>query len=98
MYICNLYSIINLDSRIKDYWLMDSPWPVVIILSAYLYFVLKAGPKFMKYRSPLKIDRIVLVYNVVQVLFSAYLVKEVIQYFIQHDVLQKCQYIFYRLI
>jgi len=57
---------------------MDSPWPVMIILAAYLYFVLKAGPKFMKYRSPLKIDRIVMVYNVVQVLFSAYLVKEVI--------------------
>ncbi|XP_015366755.1 PREDICTED: elongation of very long chain fatty acids protein AAEL008004-like [Diuraphis noxia] len=66
----------NGDSRIKDYWLMDSPWPVVIILTAYLYFVLNAGPKFMKYRSPLKIDRIVMVYNVVQVLCSAYLVKE----------------------
>jgi len=98
LYICNLCYIINLDSRIKDYWLMDSPWPVVIILIAYLYFVLSAGPKFMKYRSPLKIDRIVMVYNVVQVLFSAYLVKEVIQYFIRHDVLSKCQYIFYRLL
>lgn len=70
--------IINLDPRIKEYWLMDSPWPVVIILTAYLYFVLNAGPKFMKYRGPLKIDRIVMVYNVVQVLCSAYLVKEVI--------------------
>lgn len=76
-YIFNLCNIINLDSRIKDYWLMDSPWPVVIILAIYLYFVLKAGPKFMKYRSPFKIDGLVMVYNVVQVLFSAYLVKEV---------------------
>lgn len=80
---------------------MDSPWPVVIILVAYLYFVLKAGPKFMKYRSPLKIDSIVMVYNVVQVVVSAYLVKEVIQYFIRHDVLprlQYCQYLFYKLL
>lgn len=63
-------------------WLMDSPWPVLIILAGYLYFVLKAGPKFMKHRSPLKIDRIVMVYNVVQIVCSAYLVKQVIQFLI----------------
>ncbi|XP_025204858.1 elongation of very long chain fatty acids protein AAEL008004-like [Melanaphis sacchari] len=76
----------NGDSRIKDMFLMDSPWPVLIILAAYLYFVLKAGPNFMKYRNPLKIDRIVMVYNVVQVLYSSYLVIEAIRLFWQRGV------------
>lgn len=56
---------------------MGSIWPVTFIVIVYLYFVLKIGPEFMKYRDPYNIDRIVLVYNAVQVLFSIYLVKEV---------------------
>jgi hypothetical protein len=59
-------------------WLMDSPWPVITILAAYLYFVLKIGPEFMKYRRPMNIDRVVMVYNIIQVLFSLYIVREVI--------------------
>uniref|UniRef100_A0A2S2QWI8 Elongation of very long chain fatty acids protein n=1 Tax=Sipha flava TaxID=143950 RepID=A0A2S2QWI8_9HEMI len=66
----------NGDSRIKEMWLMDSPWPVITILAAYLYFVLKIGPEFMKYRRPMNIDRVVMVYNIIQVLFSLYIVRE----------------------
>lgn len=57
---------------------MDSPWPVLFILFAYLYFVLKAGPKFMKNRNPMNIDRLVMVYDIVQVLCSFFVVEEVI--------------------
>lgn len=56
---------------------MGSPWPILFIVSFYLYFVLKWGPAYMKNRNPFNIDRIVMVYNAVQVLFSFYLVKEV---------------------
>lgn len=55
---------------------MDSPVPILFIIVAYLYFVLKAGPEFMKFRNPIKIDRIVMIYNIIQVLFSLYIVKE----------------------
>lgn len=65
------------DPKIKDLWLMGSIWPVTIILASYLYFVLKIGPEIMKYRNPFNIDRIVMVYNALQVVFSAYLVREV---------------------
>lgn len=58
-------------------WLMNSPFPILMILTAYLYFVLKFGPEFMKYRNPFNINRVVMIYNVVQVLLSLYLVKEV---------------------
>lgn len=56
---------------------MGSIWPITIVVVSYLFFVLKIGPEFMKYRNPMKIDRIVTIYNVVQVLFSLYLVEEV---------------------
>jgi len=65
------------DPDVKDLWFMGSIWPVTIVVVMYLYFVLKLGPEFMKYRNPFNIDRIVMIYNAVQVVFSLYLVKEV---------------------
>lgn len=65
------------DPDVKDLWFMGSIWPVSIVVVMYLYFVLKLGPEFMKYRNPFNIDRIVMIYNAVQVVFSLYLVKEV---------------------
>lgn len=56
---------------------MGSIWPVTIVVVTYLYFVLKIGPEIMKNRNPMNIDRIVMIYNAVQVLFSLYLVEEV---------------------
>lgn len=56
---------------------MGSIWPITIVVVIYLYFVLTIGPELMKNRNPMKIDRIVAVYNTVQVLFSLYLVEEV---------------------
>lgn len=67
----------NTDPNVKDFWFMGSIWPITIIVVSYLYFVLKCGPKFMKYRNPYNIDRIVMIYNAIQVLYSMYLVKEV---------------------
>jgi len=67
-------------------WLMNSPWPIFIIIIAYLYFVLKAGPEYMKFRDPLNIDRIVMVYNVTQVLLSLYIVKKVIITLIRQNI------------
>lgn len=58
---------------------MGSILPVMVVIVFYLAFIFKIGPEFMRYRRPLKIDRVVMVYNVVQVLFSIYLVTEVSQ-------------------
>lgn len=60
---------------------MDSILPVTIIIAFYLAFVLKIGPDLMRFRKPLNIDRIVIIYNTAQVLFSMYLVAEVRQKF-----------------
>ncbi|XP_025204863.1 elongation of very long chain fatty acids protein 7-like [Melanaphis sacchari] len=66
----------NTDPDVKDLWFMGSIWPITIVVILYLYFVLKFGPEFMKYRNPYNIDRIVMIYDAVQVLYSFYLVKE----------------------
>jgi len=66
-----------LEPRVKHLWFMGSIWPVTIVVISYLYFVLKIGPELMRFRNPINIDRIVMVYNAVQVVFSLYLVKEV---------------------
>lgn len=56
---------------------MGSILPVTILIAFYLAFVLKIGPDLMRFRKPLNIDRIVIIYNAAQVLFSMYLVAEV---------------------
>lgn len=76
------YFLWFLDPRVKELWCMGSIWPITIVIVIYLYFVLKIGPEFMKYRNPMKIDRIVAAYNAVQVLFSLYLVEEVSKHII----------------
>lgn len=78
MIIIIIYNLFfRLDSRVKDMWLMGSIVPITVIVVFYLGFVLKIGPEFMRYRKPYDIDRVVMVYNVVQILFSIYAVKEV---------------------
>lgn len=66
-----------LEPNVKNLWMMGSIVPVTIILVVYLAFVLKIGPDLMMSRRPLNIDRYVMVYNAVQILYSSYLVKEV---------------------
>lgn len=58
---------------VDSWFLMSGPIPVVAILGAYLYFVLKSGPKFMENRQPLNLKGIMIGYNLYQVLFSAWL-------------------------
>ena len=40
------------DPRVKDWFLMDSPWPSVCLTLAYLIFICRLGPKIMETRKP----------------------------------------------
>ncbi|VVC42056.1 ELO family, conserved site,ELO family [Cinara cedri] len=60
----------------KDLWFMGSIWPVTITLVLYLSFVLKIGPELMKSRKPLNVDIYIKIYNIIQILFSLYLLRE----------------------
>ncbi|XP_017777176.1 PREDICTED: elongation of very long chain fatty acids protein 7 [Nicrophorus vespilloides] len=59
---------------IVDSWpLMGSPVPVLILLGAYLYFVLKLGPEWMANRQAFELKHVLIGYNLYQMLFSLWL-------------------------
>jgi GNS1/SUR4 family len=61
------------DERVKDLFLLKSPWPVVGILAAYLYFVNGRGQNWMKDRKPFELNSIINVYNIVQIFLNLYM-------------------------
>ncbi|XP_028162528.1 very long chain fatty acid elongase 4-like [Ostrinia nubilalis] len=60
--------------EVDDLPLMRSPGPVLMILAAYLIFVLKVGPAFMRKREAYKLKTALVWYNGVQVVLSVFLV------------------------
>lgn len=71
-HIESLYeTLITGHSPMVDEWpLMKSPLPIFGILIAYLYFVLRAGPRMMQNRKPMDLKGILILYNGVQVVYS----------------------------
>ncbi|CAH0384642.1 unnamed protein product [Bemisia tabaci] len=62
------------DDVVDGWFLMGSVWPIAAIISVYLIFVLKVGPKFMEKRKPLEMKGIMLAYNLFQVFQNGWLV------------------------
>lgn len=56
---------------------MTTPWPVLIILTGYLLFVLKIGPKMMTNREPFSLKYVMMAYNLVQTIYNVFIVAEV---------------------
>jgi len=65
------------DPRTNGYFLIGSPWLVLILIGFYLYFIYNLGPRLMAKRQPFKLYRILQIYNVSQILLNAYLFYEV---------------------
>lgn len=78
-FLCVLYTCITflLDQRTNDWPLIASPVPGLTIIGTYLYFVLSWGPKYMANRKPYKLEKLLIIYNFIQVLVSCYLFFEV---------------------
>ncbi|XP_034946044.1 elongation of very long chain fatty acids protein 7-like isoform X2 [Chelonus insularis] len=53
---------------------MATPWPGLAIVGFYLYFIYTLGPRLMANRQPFNLDRILQIYNVIQIILSGYLV------------------------
>lgn len=68
---------LSTDPRIADYPLMQSPFLVMGILLAYVYFVLSLGPRLMANRKPLNLKKFMVLYNFFLVGLSIYIVYEV---------------------
>ena len=56
---------------------MTSPFPTLAICLSYAYFAKVLGPRIMDSRKPMKLKTVLIVYNFVQVVFSAWLFYEV---------------------
>lgn len=79
------------DDRTKDWFLVGSPLVPMAVVYFYLKIVRDWGPKFMENRQPFDLKRILLVYNIVQVILSVHLFYEVGYPFFS---LKVCLYIF----
>ena len=56
---------------------MTSPFPTLAICLSYTYFVKVLGPRIMDSRKPMNLQTVLIVYNFVQVVISAWLFSEV---------------------
>ncbi|CAH0407825.1 unnamed protein product [Chilo suppressalis] len=65
------------DPRTNPWFLMSSPLPTLIICLSYVYLVKVLGPRFMQNRKPYELKNVLIVYNLLQVLFSAWLFYEI---------------------
>ncbi|KAK0166822.1 hypothetical protein PV327_004305 [Microctonus hyperodae] len=64
------------DPRVKDWAMMDSPIPTMVICLSYAYFSTVLGPKMMENRKPFNLRRILIMYNLIQTTFSAWIFYE----------------------
>lgn len=66
----------RVDPRSKDWYLACSPLVPIVIITIYLLFVKKWGPSFMAQRAALKIERVIIVYNALQIIACSYVAWE----------------------
>lgn len=59
------------DPRSDKLWLVSSPFPLLCLTSFYVWFSLRIGPKWMANRKPYNPQRLILVYNIMQILGNA---------------------------
>ncbi|KAF4532049.1 hypothetical protein B566_EDAN015575 [Ephemera danica] len=67
---------LHVDPRTNDWPFIASPWPGLGILAFYLIFCLRLGPWLMQNRKPFRLNRLLVVYNFVQVCASVWLFAE----------------------
>ncbi|XP_043518943.1 elongation of very long chain fatty acids protein AAEL008004 isoform X3 [Frieseomelitta varia] len=77
-YVDRLHEILdkNADQRTTNWFMMSSPFPTLFICLSYVYVVKVLGPKLMENRKPFQLKNTLVVYNLFQVMFSAWLFYE----------------------
>ncbi|KAK6634815.1 hypothetical protein RUM44_000062 [Polyplax serrata] len=64
------------DERTRGWFLVGSPIPILLIMYTYNKVIKHIGPKYMKDRPPFQIDKLVQIYNVIQVVLCGWLTFE----------------------
>ena len=76
MTLLNL-SCLPLDPRTDGWLMMSSPLPTFSICVSYVVLVKLIGPWFMRHRPPFQFRLLLIAYNFAQMIFSAWLFKNV---------------------
>ena len=71
-----VFSLVS-DPRTAKWPLMSSPFPTLAICLSYVYIVKVLGPRVMENRKPMELRKVLVYYNLFQVLFSIWLFLEV---------------------
>lgn len=71
-----LFCFSSTDPRVEDWLLMQSPFPSLLLCVGYL-IMCYVGPRMMATRRPFELKPILILYNFVMVLLSAYMFYEV---------------------
>ncbi|KAF5281624.1 hypothetical protein FQR65_LT02944 [Abscondita terminalis] len=61
------------DPRVINWFLMPSPIYIITICISYVLIVKIFGPKFMEHRKPFQLRNVLIVYNLFQVIFNAWI-------------------------
>ncbi|XP_049847250.1 elongation of very long chain fatty acids protein AAEL008004-like isoform X1 [Schistocerca gregaria] len=67
------------DPRVNHWPMMSSPMPTLIICIIYAYCSKVVGPKLMENRKPFQLRNVLIVYNLLQTLFSSWIFYEYLQ-------------------
>jgi hypothetical protein len=62
----------NRDPRVDDWTLMSSIWPTVGICLGYVFLMKWVGPMYMKERPAYQVKELMMVYNILQIVFSGW--------------------------
>ncbi|KYQ53357.1 hypothetical protein ALC60_07509, partial [Trachymyrmex zeteki] len=64
----------------REWPFVSSLLPLMLITFGYMYFILYAGPRFMKDRPPYELRTFILIYDVIQILVNLWFVKKHLSY------------------
>lgn len=65
------------DPRVQNFFLLSSPLPTLLMCIFYAYFSKSLGPRLMANRKPMDLRKILVYYNAIQTIFSAWIFYEV---------------------
>ncbi|XP_063839330.1 very long chain fatty acid elongase 2-like [Ostrinia nubilalis] len=74
---------------VDKWYLMTSPMPILAILLVYLFIVLNVGPKLMKSRPAMNLNKVLVLYNVIQIFVSIFLFTKGFHLMKAHGFLQR---------
>lgn len=57
------------DTRL-DHLPLTSPLSAILVLTSYVYFVNRLGPSFMRKREPFGLRKVIIIYDLIQILLN----------------------------